>query len=108
MRKIHFKRADMLRRLGITHLSGKNQQLLEQRMHRLSGVDMLVKNAYFQTDGTLVTSVGLKLIEFVCFALHRTLSLGLHGEWRQIPRASLRNILTEDVMLFEEPPPEMT
>lgn len=67
MRKIHFKRADLLRRLGITHLSGKNQQLLEQRMHRLSGVDMLVKNAYFHSDGTLVTSVGLKLIESYAF-----------------------------------------
>jgi hypothetical protein len=67
MRKIHFKRADLLRRLGITHLSGKNQQLLEQRMHRLSGVDLAVRNAYFQGDGTLVTNVGLHLIESFAF-----------------------------------------
>jgi hypothetical protein len=68
LRKIHFKRADLLRRLGITHLSGKNQQLLEQRLHRLSGVDLLVRNAYFQSDGALVTSVGLRLIDSYAFA----------------------------------------
>ncbi len=67
LRKIHFKRADLLRRLGIKHLSGKNQQLIEQRMHRLSGVDLSVKNAYFQSDGTLVTSVGLRLIDSYAF-----------------------------------------
>jgi hypothetical protein len=68
LRKIHFKRADLLKRLGITNLSGKNQQLIEQRMHRLSGVDLAVRNAYFQTDGTLVTSVGLRLIDSYAFA----------------------------------------
>ncbi|HQR36934.1 MAG TPA: hypothetical protein PLF26_00920, partial [Blastocatellia bacterium] len=67
LRKIHFKRADLLRRLGIKHLSGKNQQLIEQRMHRLSGVDLAVKNAYFHADGTLVTSVGLRLIDSYAF-----------------------------------------
>lgn len=67
LRKIHFKRADLLRRLGIKHLSGKNQQLIEQRMHRLSGVDLSVRNAYFQSDGTLVTSVGLRLIDSYAF-----------------------------------------
>lgn len=67
LRKIHFKRADLLRRLGIRHLSGKNQQLIEQRLHRLSGVDLSVKNAYFNTDGTLVTSVGLRLIDSYAF-----------------------------------------
>jgi hypothetical protein len=67
LRKIHFKRADLLRRLGIKHLSGKNQQLIEQRLHRLSGVDLSVKNAYFNTDGTLVTSVGLRLIDSYAF-----------------------------------------
>jgi hypothetical protein len=68
LRKIHFKRADLLKRLGITNLSGKNQQLIEQRMHRLSGVDLAVRNAYFQPDGTLVTSVGLRLIDSYAFA----------------------------------------
>lgn len=68
LRKIHFKRADLLRRLGIKHLSGKNQQLIEQRMHRLSGVDLHVKNAYFHGDGTLATSVGLRLIDSYAFA----------------------------------------
>jgi hypothetical protein len=67
LRKIHFKRADLLRRLGIKHLSGKNQQLIEQRMHRLSGVDLSVKNAYFNGDGSLVTSVGLRLIDSYAF-----------------------------------------
>jgi hypothetical protein len=67
LRKIHFKRADLLRRLGITHLSGKNQQLLEQRMHRLSGVDLTVRNAYFQSDGALVDTVGLRLIDSYAF-----------------------------------------
>lgn len=67
LRKIHFKRADLLRRLGIKHLSGKNQQLIEQRMHRLSGVDLSVKNAYFNSDGTLATSVGLRLIDSYAF-----------------------------------------
>jgi hypothetical protein len=67
LRKIHFKRADLLRRLGIKHLSGKNQQLIEQRMHRLSGVDLSVKNAYFNEDGSLVTSVGLRLIDSYAF-----------------------------------------
>jgi hypothetical protein len=67
LRKIHFKRSDLLKRLGITHLSGKNQQLVEQRMHRLSGVDLSVRNAYFQADGTLVTSVGLRLIDSYAF-----------------------------------------
>jgi hypothetical protein len=67
LRKIHFKRADLLRRLGIKHLSGKNQQLIEQRLHRLSGVDLSVKNAYFNSDGTLVTSVGLRLIDSYAF-----------------------------------------
>jgi hypothetical protein len=68
LRKIHFKRADLLKRLGITNLSGKNQQLIEQRMHRLSGVDLAVRNAYFQADGTLITSVGLRLIDSYAFA----------------------------------------
>jgi hypothetical protein len=68
LRKIHFKRADLLRRLGIKHLSGKNQQLIEQRMHRLSGVDLHVKNAYFHSDGSLATSVGLRLIDAYAFA----------------------------------------
>lgn len=67
LRKIHFKRADLLRRLGIKHLSGKNQQLIEQRMQRLSGVDLSVKNAYFNADGSLVTSVGLRLIDSYAF-----------------------------------------
>lgn len=67
LRKIHFKRADLLRRLGIKHLSGKNQQLIEQRLHRLSGVDLSVKNAYFNEDGSLVTSVGLRLIDSYAF-----------------------------------------
>ena len=68
LRKIHFKRADLLRRLGIKHLSGKNQQLIEQRMHRLSGVDLHVKNAYFHADGSLATSVGLRLIDSYAFS----------------------------------------
>lgn len=68
LRKIHFKRADLLRRLGIKHLSGKNQQLIEQRMHRLSGVDLHVKNAYFHSDGSLATSVGLRLIDSYAFS----------------------------------------
>jgi hypothetical protein len=33
----------------------------------LSGVDLSVKNAYFQSDGTLVTSVGLRLIDSYAF-----------------------------------------
>src|SRR6185503_10629058 len=45
---------------------------------------------------------------YVCGINTLLVSLGLDGKRRNVPRSFLRHVLAGDIVLFEEPPPQMT